>query len=101
MDWSKVRSPPAPRPDPPQAPRHATLFRVQGASGRALRCATYRVVTGFELRLEYEDRDDDLLRSQLFKTLEEEEIAEVASRWHAVLEEKGFTELPLLRGVTP
>lgn len=34
------------------------LFRVQGASRRPLRSAVYRVATGLERRLEYEDRDD-------------------------------------------
>src|SRR5919205_314878 len=46
-----------PRPQPaPQLELVTTFFRVKGASGRPLRCAIYRVATGFELRLEYEDR---------------------------------------------
>jgi len=84
----------APRPPAP-LPRLefvATLFRVQGASGRAMRCAVYLVATGTELRLEYEDTAD-LLRSQLFRVHNDEAIAELADQWHLALVTKGFTDL--------
>ncbi len=86
-------------PAPPPLLEHvATLFRVKGASGRPMRCAVYRVQTGFELRLEYEDRDD-LLRSRLFQTTDDEAIAELADGWHLALMEKGFEEMPLMQTV--
>lgn len=87
--------PPAP---PPRLKHVATLFRVRGASGRALRCAVYRVATGTELRLEYENTED-LLRSQLFVIHDDDAIAELADQWHAALIAKGFEELPILQGV--
>jgi hypothetical protein len=84
-------------PRPPEEPRldHvATLFRVRGASGRSLRCAVYRVETGRELRLEYEDRND-LLRSQLFRVRDDNAIATLADGWHRALVAKGFEDLPV------
>lgn len=95
MDWSKVREPAARRPDPATPPLIATLFRLVGATGRPLRCATYRGVTGTELRLEYEDRDDDVLRSQLFKANNQEAIAETAAQWRAAFDGRGFRELAI------
>jgi hypothetical protein len=70
-------------------------FRVEGASRRPMRCAVYQVETGLELRFEYEDRED-LLRSQLFPTEDEDAIAALADRWHVALREKGFDELPIV-----
>ena len=72
----------------------ATLFRIRGASGRSLRCAVYRVETGRELRLEYEDRHD-LLRSQLFRVHDDNAIATLADNWHRALIAKGFEDLPV------
>ena len=76
----------------------ATLFRMQGATKRPLRCAVYLVTTGTELRLEYED-NDDLLRSQLFVLHDDDAIAELADQWHLALTAKGFEDLPLLSAV--
>jgi hypothetical protein len=95
MDWSKVNEP-AQRLDPPAPPRIATLFRLVGPSERPIRCATYRVATGEELRLEYEQPPDDVLKTQLFKHGQEEAIAEVASQWRATFDGRGFTELAIL-----
>lgn len=83
--------PPAPAP---RFDHVATLFRVKGASGRAMRCAVYLVATGTELRFEYEDTED-LQRSQLFVTHDDEAIAALADQWHLALMAKGFTELPV------
>jgi hypothetical protein len=82
----------------PRLEHVATLFRVQGASQRSMRCAVYRVSTGTELRLEYEDTDD-LLRSQLFLTPDDEAIATLADQWSAALLAKGFDELPIIVAV--
>lgn len=76
----------------PQLRHVATLFRVQGHSGRPMRCATYLTSTGTELRMEYED-NDDLLRSQLFVVHDDEAIATLADEWHQALIAKGFTAL--------
>jgi hypothetical protein len=94
MDWSKVNTPAA-RRDPPAPPREATLFRLVGPSQRPVRCATYRVTTGIELRIEYEDRED-VLRTHLFKPHEEEAIAETAAQWRAAFDGRGFKELAIL-----
>jgi hypothetical protein len=93
MPTRDERIPPRPPADP-RLDHVATLFRVRGASGRPLRCALYKVETGRELRLEYEDRDD-LLRSQLFPVRDDETIAAVAHEWHRALLAKGFEDLPL------
>jgi hypothetical protein len=76
----------------------AVLFRVAGPSKRPLRCATYRVETGIELRLEYED-DGDLMRSQLFRSKDADAIATLADEWHRILRNKGFEELPVGDGL--
>jgi hypothetical protein len=83
-------------PRPPREPlleRVATLFRVQGTSRRPVRCAVYRVETGLELRLEYEDRKD-LLQSRLFPVQDDNAIATLADTWQQALIAKGFEELP-------
>jgi hypothetical protein len=83
-------------PRPPRMPRIeqlATLFRMRGASRRPLRCALYRIESGVELRLEYEDRADDVLQTQLFRSRDEDAIATLANDWHAKLEATGFEEL--------
>jgi hypothetical protein len=72
------------------------LFRMTGATGRPSRCAVYRVDTVVELRLEYEDVDNDVERSRLFHVRDDEAMASVADRWRLTLREKGFEELPAL-----
>jgi hypothetical protein len=79
MDWSKVRHFPTGEPK-----------GTRGATQRPLRCALYRVATGLELRLEYEDRTDDVQRSHLFRVRNDDAIATMADEWHAALIEKGF-----------
>lgn len=82
---------------PTPAPRRefiATLFRVLGGTGRPLRCAAYRITTGIDLRIEYEDREDDFVRTQLFRTEDEDAIATLAAQWHQTLLAAGFTDLP-------
>lgn len=74
--------------------RVTLLFRIVGSSQRPLRCAVYRVETGMELRLEYEDHDD-LRSSQLFPVPDDEAIAALANQWRVSLLAKGFIELPL------
>jgi hypothetical protein len=91
MDWSKVRHFPTGEPKgTPQLEMVSVLFRVRGATQRPLRCALYRVATGLELRLEYEDRTDDVQRSHLFRVRNDDAIATMADEWHAALIEKGF-----------
>jgi len=72
----------------------ATLFRVRGASRRPLRCAVYKVATGLEVRLEYEDRDD-LLQSRLFRLRDDNAIATLADDWLRALIANGFEDLPV------
>jgi hypothetical protein len=79
---------------PPRLELVSTLFRVRGASRRPLRCALYKVETGLELRLEYEDRED-LQRSQLFTVYDDVAIAALADEWNRALRAKGFEELPV------
>ena len=81
----------------PRAPlfeRTSTLFRVRGVSKRPLRCALYRVDSGYEPRLEYEDRVD-LMHSQLFRAPDLDAIATLADKWHRALMAKGCEELPV------
>lgn len=79
---------------PPQLDHVATFFRVQGASKRPMRCAVYRVATGLELRLDYEDRED-LIRSHLFPVQDDEATAAMADNWRLQLLATGnFQELP-------
>jgi hypothetical protein len=82
------------RPEPPPPRRLATLFRLVGASQRPLRCATYDVATGIELRIEYEDRDD-VVKAELFKPGQREAVATVAASWRRAFDGLGFTELAL------
>lgn len=89
MTPRKPREPREPREPMTQLTRVA--FRAVGASGRPMRCAVYRVETGHELRFEYEDRPDDLLRSQLFPVADDAAINALAGEWQAALETKGFT----------
>lgn len=97
MDWSRVKDGPQPRPDPPAPTRLATLFRLVGVSQRPIRCATYGVETGIELRVEYEDREADILKTQLFRDANPEAvIAETAAQWRAAFDGRGFTELAIL-----
>jgi hypothetical protein len=65
-----------------------------GVSQRPLRCATYETLTGTELRIEYEDRED-LIITQLFRPHDENAIAEKAVEWRTAFDERGFTELPV------
>lgn len=84
------------RPLEPQtlpALRLTTFFRLVGASKRPLRCASYRVANGIELRIEYEDRDD-VLKTHLFKPSQQQMISETAASWRAAFDGRGFTELP-------
>jgi hypothetical protein len=89
--WNHI---PPRQPDPPAQRRRAVLFRLVGVSQRPLRCATYETLTGTELRIEYEDRDD-LIITQLFRPHDENAIAEKAVEWRTAFDERGFTELPL------
>jgi hypothetical protein len=92
--WEERMTPQPPAPLP-RLELVAVLFRVEGASRRPMRCAVFRVETGRELRLEYEDRDD-LLRSQLFPRAQDDDaIATLADRWHRALRAKGFEQLPV------
>ena len=79
MDWSKTKDEPQ-RRDPPQPPRIATLFRVVGAGGTPIRCATYRMI-----------------RTELFKPQprQDERIAERAAEWRGRLDGHGFTDLEI------
>jgi len=88
VDWSKVNTP-AQRREPPAPPRVATLFRVVGPSNRVVRCATYRVATGIELRLEYEDNEFNVLKTQLFLPEDDEALAELAAEWRAKFDALG------------
>jgi hypothetical protein len=81
------------RPDP-RRELLSTRFRVQGPMQRPLRCGVYRIGTGLELRLEYEDLDD-LQRSQWFSAADWVATAALADEWHRALRRKGFDELPL------
>src|SRR5688572_14049813 len=101
--WEERMRPRSPAPLP-QLELVATFFRVQGASKRPMRCCVYRVPTGVELRLEYEDRED-LQRSQLFPVQDDEAISAMADNWRLKLLATGnFQELPTgagsRRGVT-
>jgi hypothetical protein len=91
--WEERFRPRPPAP-PPMLEHVATLFRGRmiGGTGRVLRCAVYRVVTGFELRVDYED-NDSLVRSELFKVRDDQAIARRADEWHGALVVKGFEEL--------
>ncbi len=73
----------------------ATVFRVRGASGRPLRAAVYRVETGLALRIEDEDRNDDVQRSQLFRVGDDEAIARLGDEWHQAFITTGFEDLPV------
>ena len=57
----------------------------------------YRVATGLELRLEYEDRPNDVHRSQLFRVRDDDAIATMADQWHLALRAKGFVGLEIVR----
>jgi hypothetical protein len=86
------RFPDRPPPAQPKSDHVATFFTVTGAAGSPLRCAAYEVVTGLELRLAYED-NGDLLRSQLFRNVDRDElVAEMADGWRRLLIAKGFSE---------
>jgi hypothetical protein len=95
MDWSKAHTR-AGRREPPAPPRIAVLFRIVGPDERPLRCATYRVLFGMELRLEYEE-GDDVIRTQLFKPQprQDEKIAELAAEWRGALDGHGFNDLAI------
>jgi hypothetical protein len=97
MDWNKVRDSPRKPTGAPPLELVAVLFRVRGATQRPLRCALYQAATGLELRLEYEDRTDDVQRSHLFRVRDDDAIATMADEWHAALIAKGFTELEIVR----
>jgi len=74
-----------------------TLFRIRrGPTRRTLRCALYRIDTVLELRMEYEDRDDDVQYSRLFRESENDAIARQADEWRRNLRAKGFEELPVV-----
>jgi hypothetical protein len=81
MDWSTANHQAAKRPDPPPPPRIVTLFRVVGPSNGVVRCATYRVATGIELRLEYQADEFAVVKTQLFREGDEEALAELAAEW--------------------
>ena len=69
---------------PPPLERVATLFRVLGITRRPLRCALYSVATGLELRLEYEDRADDIQHSQLFRVRDDDAIEGTEVSWEDI-----------------
>jgi hypothetical protein len=75
-------------------PRHiATVFYVVAPSGPSLRCASYEVESGLELRLLH--GDDDVRRSELFRGSDRHQrLAEAADSWRLALLEIGFTETP-------
>src|SRR3954463_2840956 len=96
MDWSKVNELPV-RVDPSAPPRLATLFRVVGVSGRPLRCATYQVATGIELRLGYEDDEFAVLQTQLFRSDQDEALAQNVAEWCGAFDRVGgFKDLGVL-----
>ena len=88
-DW--LRSDHVPQQhEPPAPPRIATLFRVIGKSNRPIRCATYQTATGVELRLEYEDRIDDVLQSVLFRGEQQDQaIAAKSAEWRSLIDARG------------
>ena len=61
-----------------------------------MRAALYRVETGFELRLEYEDRDH-LHRSELFRVRDDIAIKAMADEWRQALLATGFEDLPAIQ----
>ena len=80
----------------PQLKHVRTLFRIRrGPTRRTLRCALYRIDTVLELRMEYEDRDDDVQHSRLFRESENDAITKQADEWRRNLRAKGFEELPV------
>lgn len=89
MDWSTANHRPGARVAPPAPPRIATLFRLVGPSNRPVRCATYRVTTGIELRLEYEDSEFNVLKTQLFQAEDDEALAELAAEWRGKFDALG------------
>jgi hypothetical protein len=86
------RFPDPPPPPPPKNTLVATLFQMLGPSRRPLTCAAYETEFGLELRLSY---GDNLMRSELFRGVRDERLAETADSWHLALIEKGFSEVPL------
>ena len=48
-----------------------------------------------ELRLEYEDVNNDVESSRLFHVRDDEAVASCADGWRLTLRKKGFEELPL------
>ncbi len=89
--WDEQMLARSPAP-PPQQELLRVCFRMVGPSRRPLRCAVFQVVTGHELRLEYEDRED-LLRSQLFPRPDDILIDELAVTWRQALVDKGFSDI--------
>jgi hypothetical protein len=47
------------------------------------------------LRLEYEDRENDVTHTQLFVMRDDMGIAALADKWHAALVTTGFDDLPV------
>ena len=95
---SSSAKPGADRREPTAVARIATLFRLIDPTGQVLRCATYRVPSGTELRLEYEDRED-VLTTELFAAAPDQEqaLADEARQWRAAFDKiGGFEELAVI-----
>jgi hypothetical protein len=98
MDWLTANHRPGARVAPPVPAHVTTLFRLIGGSKRPIRCATYLVATGIELRIGYEDDEDAPLRTQLFREPNPEvAISAIASAWRGAFDGRGFNELAVER----
>jgi hypothetical protein len=93
--WARLTGDKPARPDPPND-RQRQLWRVQAPSGRIWECATYRVATGIEIRIQTEGKDDPVW-TQLFRS-DGDDLAVVSESWRSTLLAKGFTELQSASG---
>ena len=90
MDWSTVRNPSATKTAAPRVDLVEARWRAVGPTGKPLTCGVFRTAAGLEVRVSYSD--DDLLRSQMVRTLEAGRA--LADDWRAVVLAKGFTDVP-------
>ena len=85
------------RPDSRSKPA-GSLEAESARGGLQLRRLASQDEKQFKAAIGYEDREDDVLQTQLFKAGEDEQIAALAAQWRAAFDGRGFKELAIVEG---
>jgi hypothetical protein len=93
MDWAASDREPPPRAEPAAPTLLGECWRLVGPSKNPIMCGIYADGgPGVELRVDYTDNDDDIVRTQ--RVHDPVAARELAEQWRQLALAKGFSEIP-------